>query len=696
MQLRKAVQVPKKNHVYTQRDMWENGSFHSTDGTKVGGTDVTRLRTFKHVEVKPNNNYNFTFHTDFDVAVLQYNKNQLLQVDWWSIRGNFTTQPSTNRINFVFRRKDGGNLYPSDLDIIRPMLIQGSQPQPFEPYQLVLPRAKRLQEWAYVKLDGGVDWRHLNNGTGFKTVNLPSATIPNALPNSHIVTKVNRETLTVSTVNDMADKTRLFDTGYLWITVSNADTGFTDDMTPTSQQWRDFFNANPYHLVYKLAQPRYVTEFPPYPSVFKEYEPKLPRAVKVPKNLLSLNPSDWEQGTYLGADGSPAHVTTSIRYTKFIEIPKDQVVKFKSLIIDSFSIHFYDENKNWITNITVQGRESTINTITNAKFMRVRITISNGITLSDLARTQPTLWHETTLPPRLPQRYQPIYDLPFTFERDTEAIRKDGAKVARNQPRVENGIRVEEGTENLWALGGHPKTFTLNASWRHFVFDVPNLSQVTFSFFADKVGELRVNSHNANTVVIDDITKRHTVTLPTNATGTISIYSSDLITIREIQLEQKPYATTFTDSRRGAESLILPNAIPAEEGIIEFEVDFTDRPPVGSTWTPLFMSANGTAHVTFLRLSGGQIRAWVGGVYSDSGNLQWEDKAYTFRIEYTKTHVKLWRDNVLVIDSAISPSSFTRSTMHVGMDNNKQRQTDLTFRNLVITDTKTGEKKKWI
>ncbi|QUI24866.1 BppU family phage baseplate upper protein [Vallitalea pronyensis] len=107
-------------------------------------------------------------------------------------------------------------------------------------------------------LNGSYNWVNHSNLTGLKRVRIDAA-----------VTSVFQNYLANSTVNRLRkndNKNVPFDGGgtvgdtwnysggFFVIAVPNSDTGFTDGVTPTSQNWKDYFNANPYILEYQLAQ----------------------------------------------------------------------------------------------------------------------------------------------------------------------------------------------------------------------------------------------------------------------------------------------------------------------------------------------------------------------------------------------------------------------------------------------------------
>lgn len=138
----------------------------------------------------------------------------------------------------------------------------------------------KLKEWQYVSIDGNKTYSNYAtaNTPGFKGVVINN--VLNTSYNGADVIAYNHLGLPISKYssdwgwNTVTEVIRVgFNNTNIYMTVANEYTGFTDVMTPTMQQWKDFFTAHNYQLIYKLSQPVMVPE-EVYPDIFKEYEPK--------------------------------------------------------------------------------------------------------------------------------------------------------------------------------------------------------------------------------------------------------------------------------------------------------------------------------------------------------------------------------------------------------------------------------------
>jgi len=220
-----------------------------------------------------------------------------------------------------------------------------------------------------------------------------------------------------------------------------------------------------------------------------------------------------------------------------------------------------------------------------------------------------------------------------TFTRSSIAYKSDGSQVAANQPRFDvidgvMGLMVEEGTKNVinqtdladlhawnptnsrynyavqqadgwWRVNRyHPtsrlsasevlvdKTYTVAAgqTWTvSFYFRTDGTISFTITFYTN-------NGHHPVTPTIIDLGNGirkaiATYTFETGATYVREINIKDVnngtwtyIDIKFGQLEQKPYATSFIDGTRAAETLTIPTAgvLNPSEGTIEVWVYVND------------------------------------------------------------------------------------------------------------------------
>ena len=194
-----------------------------------------------------------------------------------------------------------------------------------------------------------------------------------------------------------------------------------------------------------------------------------------------------------------------------------------------------------------------------------------------------------------------------TFTRNSIAYKSDGSQVAANQPRFEQGqfgkaIMMEEGTTNLFPLaksvvvsgGSDPYefwvtsglvqggTYTLRALIKAEVNDGTVGSRMCIMFnYSDGTSE----EYSTGQFPKDGIEREYVLTRTADATKTLTSISGWILdhsdhgtgkyqSARNIQLEAKPYATSFIDGTRAAETPTIPTAgvLNPQEGTVEFTV----------------------------------------------------------------------------------------------------------------------------
>jgi hypothetical protein len=227
-----------------------------------------------------------------------------------------------------------------------------------------------------------------------------------------------------------------------------------------------------------------------------------------------------------------------------------------------------------------------------------------------------------------------------TFTRPTPAYLSDGTQVAANVPRFEQGkfgkaVMVEEGTENIipiadwnaqngWALAWGTQTRTIETTGLLFngvniiksviestgqavilkdfaVSTTPGVVYTISAFVKSQGRPVRIWCHDrldngqvysSSNVPGTDFT-RLTVNFTTTGTGYCRVHFlflpgnvGDIVWVTAPQLEQKPYATSFIDGTRSAESLTIPMAgvLNPQEGTVEFWV----KPLVVADWNNFF------------------------------------------------------------------------------------------------------------
>mgnify|MGYP000613004625 CR=1 FL=1 len=180
-----------------------------------------------------------------------------------------------------------------------------------------------------------------------------------------------------------------------------------------------------------------------------------------------------------------------------------------------------------------------------------------------------------------------------TFTRASVAYLEDGTQVASGVPRFEDGkfgkgILIEEGTTNLFPLaksvvvsGGSDSyaysitsglvqggTYTLRALIKAEVNDGTVNSRMTIKFnYSDGTSE----TESIGPFPKDGIEREYILTRTANAAKTLTSISGWILdhsnpgtgkyqSARNIQLEQKPYPTSFVDGTRAVEDLTIPRS----------------------------------------------------------------------------------------------------------------------------------------
>ncbi|WP_018306357.1 hypothetical protein [Desulfitobacterium hafniense] len=116
---------------------------------------------------------------------------------------------------------------------------------------------KKNKIWERKVLDGSLPWGYSSSGTGFKNIRLVNF-FPGNDPTSEIVTKYDGKILqSVNGTYNSADCVNLESGGTLYISISNADSGWGPDYTPTPEEiaayfmgWKMFQSGQPSNAPY--------------------------------------------------------------------------------------------------------------------------------------------------------------------------------------------------------------------------------------------------------------------------------------------------------------------------------------------------------------------------------------------------------------------------------------------------------------
>jgi len=273
-----------------------------------------------------------------------------------------------------------------------------------------------------------------------------------------------------------------------------------------------------------------------------------------------------------------------------------------------------------------------------------------------------------------------------TFIRSSIAYKSDGSQVAANPPRFDVidgvlGLMVEEGTTNLvsnpsfesgmWPELWNPEngTATLVTGWNGSgnatrititnedgafgIVSACNMSlsegvKYTISFRARAIRDnfpvtyMHLVSSSVSNSVLPTIKlgttwQRYTITYTIPAGKTASdyglmiaidsrhsaVYANDWIEVDDVQIEAKPYATSFIDGTRSPETLTIPTAgvLNPQEGTIEcwVYVNGVVRRNIVYNWPTIVLIRKGTSVANWIWLSHTTTGAWALQIRKEDG-----------------------------------------------------------------------------
>ncbi|WIF98752.1 MULTISPECIES: hypothetical protein [Pontibacillus] len=261
------VRVSGSQLIPTNVSEWEQGHLNAV-GAK--GSDPSRILTTDYHSIAPNQTYTVSVNSGYRVYLIYYyNENKsFISSDLYRSGGATFTTP-TNAVFYKISIEDSNDnaITPEDLEEIKPMLTLGTEPKPFVPKNdsylyaqctlaglplsdkrdnLFRNEAKNrweIRKWVErVTLDGSFSWSFQSEYSGFKRVKINMIGYSRQ---SQKLEKYDGEILNQFTSS--LDKGDLFDLhstdNYLWITVSDNDSGWTEAMTPTSDMIKGYFNG---------------------------------------------------------------------------------------------------------------------------------------------------------------------------------------------------------------------------------------------------------------------------------------------------------------------------------------------------------------------------------------------------------------------------------------------------------------------
>lgn len=379
--------------------------------------------------------------------------------------------------------------------------------------------------------------------------------------------------------------------------------------------------------------------------------------------------------------------------------------------INSSSKLFFNINQNdsWATFKTFDVKNTDWQlyafTFTTKNITNIAISIGSYITVQD---GYSLFW-------QLPQLEQKPYATSFV----------DGTRADKWIYAANRALQIEEGTTNLVSNGSFENDLTSWYARDSAVLSIDTVNKIfgnksakvitnsltatqgiyqnvnvtanttyTFSTFVKGTGKLRVYLYNIATqtsqnsyITLDGTWQRVSVTntITNSTTVTVGIVTDGAQTITYYvdgaQLEQKAYATSFTDSTRQPESLTIPaTVLNVNQGTIEFYTNITDMTKrQNSGWNGLISIAGTNNGLIMLSHSpsapGFRFYITPDGVtasYIDIPDSNIPNGWHQFAFKWSATEAKIFVDGQLmgIITNPKLPTAFTTITLGVGFANN--------------------------
>lgn len=236
------------------------------DAQKVGGSFVRY-----YVPVLKSTSYTFSVESlgTNSLAYMYLCKSDKTRIDNVKLKGTVTTTEETDWLEVVLNTLDSSGTTPvvGTAKYHSPMLVPDDKPQPFAPQSRTMWAAECqlaanpvdgnnadvlyvgddglpyvLKNWDKVALDGSLGWKADKDFDGFKRTRIPDFTGANNATYSQYLTKYDGSVLLKDGRVDAVDTFELQPgTGYLYLTISNKDSGWGDKYTPTADEIKAYF-----------------------------------------------------------------------------------------------------------------------------------------------------------------------------------------------------------------------------------------------------------------------------------------------------------------------------------------------------------------------------------------------------------------------------------------------------------------------
>ncbi|MDT8975254.1 hypothetical protein RQP50_03230 [Paenibacillus sp. chi10] len=236
------------------------------DALKVGGSFMRY-----YVPVSKSSVYTFTVESQGtnSLAYVYLCKSDKSRIDNVKLKGTVTTTDGSAWLEVVLNTLDSTGTSPviGTAKYRNPMLVPGDKPQPFAPQSRSMWAAECqlaanpvdgtnadvlyvgddglpyvMEKWKKVTLDGSQGWNADKDFDGFKRTRIPDFTGANNATYSQYLTKYDGSVLLKDGRVDTVDTFELQPgTGYLYLTISNKDSGWGDKYTPTADEIKAYF-----------------------------------------------------------------------------------------------------------------------------------------------------------------------------------------------------------------------------------------------------------------------------------------------------------------------------------------------------------------------------------------------------------------------------------------------------------------------
>ncbi len=339
----------------------ENGSINTSNGSDTLNGETTYARSKNYIPVLPATDYTISNDKSYTNHIIYYYDSNKNYIGYTSgVSSTFTTLSNTKYIKFrvydsngidlnvkyqvekgssatnhLEHQSDESYFYVEDENgniIKKNSLPNGVEDEISDDGKLV----KRVSN--EITLDGSLAWEFHADDVGFKKVKVPILDTSYLLANG-ICIKDSGVPLIVVTSSGFTWQPDIVEIGaannYVYIAISDTDSGWAEDYIPTQADIQAYFNAHPYTLIYQLAEEK-VYDIPNFKDLY----------CYGPHTTIVIEPAiEFEQ---IADSNGQIIIPNSNLPINFIESVQEKIV-------DSESISYIDVSYSQVNTTTIGG-----------------------------------------------------------------------------------------------------------------------------------------------------------------------------------------------------------------------------------------------------------------------------------------------------------------------------------------------------